>query len=230
MKMNLLVLASLLAMTGCTHTVKYKLAEQDRWTGPKISKTVAVETFADSTTPETRKDFKIDKTKWRTNYRSRYANSNLTAGVSTMIAKHLAHSGLFANVSTGPTTNADCVLSGTLAEYSSMGRVNSGAETTGAVSAGFGAIGYLLGAAATSGSKTEIRVSVKMDDLKLTGKSGEVLWQDSISIRTNFPAHFQAADTSAVFTHSDNALKSIVTEMIRRIGNTLATNQVRASQ
>lgn len=85
-----LLLASLFAFCGCSHTVNYKLTEKDRWTGPKINKTVAVGIFADKTTPETRKEVEIDKVTWRTNYRSRYANSNLVAGINAMIAKHLA--------------------------------------------------------------------------------------------------------------------------------------------
>ncbi|MEY2428670.1 MAG: hypothetical protein QOJ40_1555, partial [Verrucomicrobiota bacterium] len=78
MKTVLPLLVSLFVLTGCSHTIKYKLTEKDRWTGPKINKTVSVGTFTDQTTPETRKEIKIDKDTWRTNYRSHYANSNLT--------------------------------------------------------------------------------------------------------------------------------------------------------
>lgn len=95
-----------------------------------------------------------------------------------------------------------------------------------AATSGFGLIGALLGAASTAGSQTAIRVSVSMDDLKLTGKSGEVLWQKSINVQTNFPAHFDAAETDKVFTHADNALKEAVTEMINLIGTAQLTNQV----
>lgn len=230
MKLALLLIVSLLTFSGCTHTVNYKLTEQDRWTGSKINQTVAVGIFADKTAPETKKVVEIDKDSWRTNYRSRYSSSNLIAGVSAMIARQLAHSGLFADVVSRPTSTADCVLSGTLVEYSSLGRVNSGAETTVAVASGFGLIGGIVGATSTAGAETEIRVSVRMDDLKLTGKSGEVLWRDSINVQTNFTTHFQAAKEGAIFIHADNALKTAVGEMIHRIGIAQATNQVSAGR
>src|SRR4051812_20250740 len=34
-------------LVGCSHTVKYKLDESDRWTGPKINAVVYVKPFAD---------------------------------------------------------------------------------------------------------------------------------------------------------------------------------------
>jgi len=226
---GLFVLIGLLALTGCTHSVKYKLTAEDQWKGAKISKTIAVATFVDQTTPETNKVTRIEDSTWRTNYRSRYANTNLGAEVSAMIARHLAHSGLFANVVTNVNSGADLVLSGTLSEYSSKARVNTGAETGRAVAGGFGLFGALLGAAATSGSKTEIRVSVKMDDLKLAGKDGGICWKDSILIRKDFPAHFDNAAPSVVFVHPDNALKEAVADMIQRLASALTTNQVSAS-
>lgn len=230
MKLALLLIISIFTFCGCTHTVNYKLTEKDRWTGAKINQTVAVEIFADKTTPETKKVVEIEKDSWRTNYRSRYSDSNLVAGVSAMITKHLAHSGLFTDVSSRSASATDCVLSGTLVEYSSMGRVNSGAETTEAVAGGFGLIGAVVGAASTSGAETEIRVSVRMDDLKLTGKSGEVFWRDSINVQTNFTTHFHAATENSIFVHADTALKTAVAEMIHRIGNAQATNQIRAGR
>jgi hypothetical protein len=187
---------------------------------------VAVGTFTDRTPPETRKKVEEGDQTWRTNYRARYANTNLGEDVSKLIAAHLTHSGLFERVTTESTAGADFVLSGTLSEYSAMGKINSAAETGQAVAAGFGLVGALVGAASTAGSETEIRVSLKLDDLKLARKSGDLLWQDSITVRTNFSAHFNNAGEAMVFKHADEALKTAVAEMIQRIGSTLATNQV----
>ena len=226
MTKRLLFLASTILLVGCSHTIKYKLTDQDRWTGPKLNQTIWVGSFTDQTTPETRKEVDIAKDRWRTNYRSGYANSNLTADISAMIAKHLVYSGLFKSVVTGDSSAADCTLSGNLSEYWSIGRVHSEAEATVATMAGFGLVGAIISSTGTASAKTEIRVSVKLNDIKLTGKSGQLLWQDSISVQTNFPAHFREAEKSMVFNHTDNALKVAVTEIIRRIGSTLATNQV----
>ena len=228
--LNLIFGIGVLALTGCSHSLKYKLTEQDRWKGPTINQSVAVGAFVDNSVPETRKKIEDSNDTWRTNYRTRYANTNLGPDVSRMIAAHLAHSGLFKTVTADTNSNADFILSGRISEYSSIGRINSAAETGQAVAAGFGLIGALVGAASTAGSETEIRVSVKLDDVKLTGKSGDTYWKDSIGSTTNFTAHFNNAAEAVVFTHADEALKAVVTEMIQRIGASLSTNQLSTSR
>src|ERR1043166_3616320 len=86
---------------GCAHTVQYKLSSQDRWPGPKIDKVLAVGMLADQTTPETERTIKIDAYTWRTNFRDKYKNEEISSGVTAMLAKHLAHSGLFRKVVIG---------------------------------------------------------------------------------------------------------------------------------
>jgi hypothetical protein len=94
-----LVLAVLLALgSSCSHTVKYKLTDQDRWTGPKINKVVRVVPLADQTTQATNKVLHLEDAKRRTNYRKGYRNGELAINVTAMVVKHLSHSGLFKQV------------------------------------------------------------------------------------------------------------------------------------
>jgi hypothetical protein len=215
-----LFLFALLAFaSGCSHTVSYKLNEKDRWTGPKIDKVVRVATLSDQTTPQTDKVIKTEGDSWRTNYRKRYKDQNLASNVSAMIAKHLAYSGLFKKVVYGDDKECDLELSGTLKDYMAMGRIHSTAEGIQAGTAGFGLIGAIVGLAATSGMKTEIRTSVELQDLKLVDTSSHSpVWTGSIDMNNNFPANFEAANATAVFYHADQLLKSAVSEMIQKIG------------
>jgi len=117
-----------------------------------------------------------------------------------MIAKHLAYSGLFKQVVYGAGQRCDWELSGTLKDYTAMGRIHSTAEGIQAGTAGFGLIGALIGAAATAKMETEIRASVKLEDLKLVDAATQSpIWTGSICVSTNFPANFQAAGERAVF-------------------------------
>jgi hypothetical protein len=225
----LFLFASILVLSGCSHTISYKLTEQDRWTGPKLNQTISVGPFIDQSTAETQKEVILGNDTWRTNYRSHYAKPNLASDLSAIIAKHLAYSGLFAKVVNGAPSAADVSLSGDLSEFWSIAKVHSDAEATASTMAGFGLAGAIITSVSTASAKTEIRVSVKLKDLKLTAKSGDLLWQDSISVQTNFPAHFREAAPALVFNHADNGLKQAVSEMIRRIGTTLATNQLSTS-
>ena len=211
-------------LVGCSHTVNYKLNESDRWTGPKISAAVYVKPFVDATTPITNKVEKVGKQVWRTNYRKGYASTNLSSQVTAMIAKHLAYSGLFTSVSSNEV-NSKYVLSGTLSDFQAHGLANETAENIQAVSAGFGALGALFGAASTSGMKSEIKTSVALSDVQLADKSGEALWRDSISVTNDVHISFEEATQYAIFNHPDKGLRDAVNEMIRRMGNSALTNR-----
>jgi curli biogenesis system outer membrane secretion channel CsgG len=204
---------------GCTHTITYKLSEKEKWTGPKIDKVVCVETFVDKAPPQTAKEIENEKQTWRTNYRGRYVNKEISQGVSDMIARHLAHCGMFKKVVRGSNApGADWLLRGEIAQYSSMARVNFVAEGVGIGTAGFGAIGALIGAASTAGAKTDVRTQVQLDNIGVSDRlSGKVLWTGSVSASTNFTAHWRNADEPMVFRHADESLKQAVADLIRHL-------------
>jgi hypothetical protein len=228
MKGNLFILILPFFLSGCLHTVGYKLTDSDRWTGPKIDGVVCVKPITDQTVfditdwrPE-HSDQKI----WRINYRGGYSDTNLTSEVTAMMIKHLAYSGLFTKVVSGPETNADYVLSGTLVDFKVRGQVNTKAEEIQEASAGFGLIGALVGSAATTKMTSEIQTSVKLDNLKLTDKASQTLWHDAIGINTNMTVDFEEADQNLIFNFPDIILKETINEMIHRLGNSSLTNRV----
>jgi len=66
---------------------------------------------------------------WRTNYRDKYKDKEIDNGVTAMVIKHLRLSGLFKDViEQNSQRHADMELSGTIAEYTTQGRINKGAE------------------------------------------------------------------------------------------------------
>jgi hypothetical protein len=230
MKNNLFILILPFFLSGCLHTVGYKLTDSDRWTGPKIDGVVCVKPIADQTVfdiSDWRPEHSNQKI-WRTNYRGGYSDTNLTSEVTAMIIKQLAYSGLFTKVVSGSETNVDYVLSGTLVDFKVRGQVNTKAENIQAVSAGFGLIGALVGSAATAKMTSEIQTSVKLDNLKLTDKASQTLWYDTIGINTNMTVDFEEADPNLIFNFPDLILKDTVNEMIHRLGNSSLTNHVHA--
>ena len=91
----------------------------------------------------------------------------------------------------------------------------------------FGLIGVLLTSAATSGQKADIRAHVAFTNITLrTASSTNVVWQSSIDITTNFVADFAAANEQVIFSHPDNCLKTVVTELTRQLAAALQTNTV----
>jgi len=212
-------------LVGCAHTVNYQLSEKDHWTGPKISGVVYVKPFEDAAAPITNKVEKIGKEVWRTNYRQGYSSTNLSAQVTAMISKQLIYSGLFAGVSSDET-KAKFVLSGTLSDFAARGMANDSAETAQQVSAAFGAIGAIIGAASTSEMKSEIKTSVVLSDVQLKDKNGATLWHDSISVTNDVRLHFNEASPVGIFNQPDKGLHEAVNEMIRRMGNSSLTNRV----
>jgi hypothetical protein len=216
-------------LVGCSHTVKYKLDESDRWTGPKINAVVYVKPFVDQAPLTTNKVERVNKEVWRNNYRQGYANTNLSAQVTAMISQHLAYSGLFKSVSSNEV-NANYTLTGTLSDFRTKGLANGKAEDIQAVSAGFGLLGALVGAASTSEMKSEIKTSVALSDLQLADKSGAPLWHDSVGFTNDVHVAFQEADANVLFIHPDQGLRQAVNEMIHRIGNSSLTNQAMLKQ
>jgi len=216
------VLFGVLALTGCGHRVRYYLNEEDFWRGQRIGKTVAVQSFNDTSTAQTQRVVKIEQFTWRTNARDGYRNKEIAQGVTTMVASHLHRSKLFTKAGVeGQIADADWQLSGTITEYSSMARANKGAEAafyTMAVAGGF--MGSLVGAAGTGLATTEVHASAELSDLTLKDTStGEVLWQDSIRVSTNYVDHWSKGSTTAVYQHADECLKQAVAEMIRRLAS-----------
>jgi hypothetical protein len=224
MKLKPFILALPILAAGCAHTVGYKLTEGDRWTGPKIDGAVCVEPFVDHTVAITNEEEYLGKDAWRTNFRKGYDNTNLTAEVTAMIAKHLAYSGLFTTVVSGTETNADWFLSGTLADFQVHGRINHKAEDIQLVSSEFGLLGGLAGDAATAKMTSEIRMLVKLDDLNLADKAGHSVWHDAIAINTDTNVDFEEANEVYIFNFPDQSLKDAVNEMIHRLGNSSLTN------
>lgn len=230
MKWEKFVLFLPILLAGCSHTIGYKLAEGDRWTGAKINGVVSIQSIVDHTTNINMdrhfEEEHLGKEVWRTNWRGGYGHTNLTADVTAVVINHLSHSGLFDKVVSGTQTNADYYFSGALVDFETHAQVNSTAENIQAVSAGFGLIGALVGNASTSNMKSEIKTFVRLDDLKLSDKSGQILWHDSITISNDVTADFMEANDVIIFNRPDQALKDAVNEMIRRLGNSPLTNRV----
>jgi hypothetical protein len=231
MKPRLIVGLAMLSCIGCAHTIQYKLSDDDQWQGAKIDKTLRVETFRDETSPVTQQTFVEDVYTYRTNYRDGYKNKEIADGVTQMVVKHLQASKLFKNVVDASSKQpADYELGATIAEYYGQGRVNKGAEgaeLTGA--ALFSLAGALVTMGATAGEKTEIQARVNLQKITLRpASSTDVVWQTSISMSTNFSAHFSQADAPMVFFHPDRCLKTAVTELIRQMAAALQTNAVGA--
>jgi hypothetical protein len=214
-------------LAGCAHTVKYKLDESDRWTGPKIDGMVYLKPFVDKAPRTTNKVERVNKEVWRTNYRGGYDNTNLTDEVTAMIEKHLAYSGLFSSV-TNKEANAKYILSGTLTDFQTHGLANEKAEDIQAASAGFGLLGAIVGSASTAKMKSEIKTSVVLSDVQLADQTGTPLWHDSISVSNDVKVAFQEADRMLIFNHPDQGLRQAVNEMIHRLGNSSLTNQTAA--
>jgi hypothetical protein len=233
MKRILPLLSLAWLLSGCMHTVNYKLAEDDHWTGSTIPGVLCVEPIADNTVygiADWKPLHKEDKD-WRLNSRGDYSHTNLTGEVTAMMVKHLVYSGLFTRVITGPPANADFVLSGRLTEFKTQAEINSAAEGIQAGTAAFGALGALVSSAATSGMTSEIRTAVKIEDLKITDSSGQIRWQDSISVNIRTNMYFLNADKTVLYRFPDLALKDAVREMIQRLGNSsLATNRSLSSR
>jgi hypothetical protein len=225
MPRKLLIFLLPIILTGCMHTVGYKLTSNDRWTGPKIQGVLCVRPITDSTVYGI-SDWKPQHTTngvWTVNSRGGYNHTNLTGEVTAMVSKHLAYSGLFTKVQYSDT-NADYILSGTLAEFRVQGRENAKAEAITGASAGFGAIGAIIGVGATSDMKSEVKTSVKLDNLQVAGSAGQVLWQDSISVDHDDNVYFAEAQKPAIYEFSDKALKEAVGLLIQRLGNSSLTN------
>ena len=221
---KLLILLPLLLAVGCAHTVQYKLTKGDRWPGSPVDAVLRVTTLADQTVPTMEKTVEEPPYTWRTNYRDKYKNKEIDNGVTAMVINHLRQSGLFKDViEQNSQRHADMELSGTIAEYTARGRVNKGAENavmTGAVLGSL--IGVGITSAATANEKTEIHATVTLGDLTLRDTaSTNVLWHDTITVSTNFTAHWSAADEDAVFQYPDDCLKSAVGELIPLLANAL---------
>jgi len=224
MKRILFWLALPLLLVGCSHTVKYKLDESDRWTGPRINGVVYVKPFVDKAPLVTNKVDRVNKEVWRNNYRQGYENTNLSAQVSAMISQHLAYSGLFKGVSSNEV-NANYILTGTLSDFRTHALANKTAEGIQAGTAGFGLIGALVGTASTSEMKSEIKTSVALSDVQLADKSGASLWSGSVGFTNDVHVAFQEADAQVLFVHPDQGLRQAVKELIQRMGNSSLTNQ-----
>src|SRR5215510_5442918 len=67
MKRSLAASILTLLLVGCTHTVGYKLTENDRWKGPKIDKILVVHPFTDQTVPITSSVELMVRGEWHTN-------------------------------------------------------------------------------------------------------------------------------------------------------------------
>ena len=246
---TLLALCLVWLCVGCAHTVNYKLTDADRWSGEKLDKVLRVQQFVDQTPPPemteraarpdlhqpasqvaSRSRQEGDYT-WRINYRDGYANKEIANGVTKMIVKHLKYTGLFRDVTEGSSSKpADYELTGSISLYHAEGRVNKGAETAVAVGSGFGLIGVLTTYGATAKEKTTIHADVELRDLSVTDSvQHQPLWNDTVSVSTNFDAPFEAASEPIVFTHADNCLKQAVTELIQRLAARLSKEPVKTA-
>ena len=229
---TLLLTTALLLLSGCAHTVEYDLSDQDRVLDRKMNKVVEVKKFADKI--PSRKDgvVKIDGEYWRTNPKRGYTEADVAYSVSSMVARHLDHSGIFRGVifkggfeeTATPPSEAPLALTGTIAEYSVMGRVNRGAELKDTASGFFGWMGQAAGAVANVGEETELRVKITFKDVTLREiRSGRVLWRDSITLCRRYQgADYEESGSRAVYDVADRCLKDIVSEIVRRLDRKLS--------
>lgn len=230
MKRALVILAASLVVSGCAHHVEYTLKESDRWQGQKVSAIVYVKPFVDLSPYLTTPEEEIGEEVWRTNHRKGYAQTNLTAEVTAALVKHLNYSGLLTHAVATTETNADLVLSGTLARFETRARVNTKAETIQAVSGGFGLIGALAGSATTSSMKSLIKTEVHIEAATLSDPAGKILWKNSIVVSNQWEDGFMAANETVVFSHCNDALKQAFAQLINQIGSSIATNPPPASK
>jgi ABC-type lipoprotein release transport system permease subunit len=227
-------------LVGCAHTISYKMTDADRLNGKQITGVLCVQPFLDNTFSDhaiaiTNKVGYTTNDTWRLNYRKKYNSTNLSAEVTGMIMKQISYSGLFTNVVLGTATNADWYLSGTLAQFIAMGQVNEDAEEREAVLAGLGAgtggaiggaLGVIIGNATTAHMKSIIKTIVKLDELKVSDRTGKVYWRDSITISNCVTASFHDANAGYIFNYPDWALKEAVTKMIVHMESSALTNHL----
>lgn len=217
---------------GCSshHHVTYKSAPSDCWTGQKIAGTLCVLPVGNGILLTTNIEDVINDETWRNNYAQGYDQTNFNAEITTAIAKQLDYSGLFTKVVSGTNKSTDYYLSGTLTDFEVHGRANKTAEGILLTSSAVGSfVGMGIGMASTAGMKCEVKASIHLDDLTLKNKDGDILWKDSISLSTNYTAHYFEADPVNIFCRSNLLLKDAVNEMVRHLGNSMFTNRVSVS-
>jgi hypothetical protein len=155
------------------------------------------------------------------NFRGAYRNQEIADGVSAMIAKHLATSGLFRQVTRDRAADADYELSGTITYYNSRGRLNHDAYTGTLIASVCGSIvGCGIALLATSGIHEPWDARVELRDVRLKHRAtGEIVWRDTINIVHEDSANWlTTADTGNVCARADDCLHDAVTELIRRVG------------
>ena len=226
----LFLVSTLLLLSGCAHTVEYDLTANDRVRGRRISKVVEVKKFEDKIPLNKARVVRIDGQTWRTNPERGYTEGDLAFSLTGMVAKHLEQSGLFRNViykggfeDSGSWSNeSQWVLTGVIAEYSVLGKVNKKAETKARVAGLLGTPGRVIGAVANLNEETEIRVKITLQDVTLKDvKSGRILWKDSITCTNRYHDDFEAAAAGPVYDPADVALKAAVSELIQRMARKL---------
>lgn len=228
---TMLALLSGMFLFGCAHTVEYDLTDADRASGQKINQLVEVKKFADAIPKRTSDTVVIGGETWRINPQRGYTGGDIAYSVSSMVARHLDHSGLFRGTiykggfdEDSIPTGAPLILTGTVAEYSVMGRVNRGAELKETASGFFGLTGMAVRAVANIDEETEWRVKITLKNIQLKqARTGQILWRDTLSLsRRCVGADYEAAGTQAVYNHVDACLKDLVSEMVRRMDKKIA--------
>lgn len=222
----LLAIALGSALSACTHTIEYPLLEADKQVGGSVGGVLKVEKLVDDAPGTETVRVRVGDHDWRTNARSGYRDEDLSAGVSSAVARHFEHSGLFERViyHDEPCDAADYRLSGRIYDYSSMGQVNGKAEKI----VHYGTmLGSLPGAAATlvytARRKSDVSAHVELRDVKIEEqRSGRITWWwESISKREDDRVHFLKADTKPVYKRADRLLGKAVGEMIGDIGESV---------
>ncbi|MCG3149268.1 MAG: hypothetical protein PCFJNLEI_02728 [Verrucomicrobiae bacterium] len=224
---------------GCAgYSVRYPLKKNDKWQGPPVGGILRVLPFDDQSTPLTQKEVKEGDFTYRLNSRDYYEKKEIAPSATKMVIEHLRKSGMFSDViGQNSPKAADMELTGTLAEYYARGRVNKGAESTVLT---FGIIGIFtmplgilvfngIGAGVTAGAKSEVDAAVTLGDMTLKKSgTGDILWQNTINVKTNFVGHFSHAYPQGVLMNADNCLRIGVNDMIQQIGTALNKDTARA--
>jgi hypothetical protein len=210
------VLAWAMLALGCSHTVKYKLAESDRWRGTARPEILRVDAFVENGAVPLDEEVLIGQKRCRTNARKRY-KPEPAAAVTDMVATHLAHSGLFRKVIRGTSEPADLILSGTISNYTATAIINDAAESISVSSSTMGLAGAIIGSLATAGMKTDIAGKVELSPITLRDNSGNLLWQGSAVASTNFTAHFKQGGRGAIYKYPDDLLKRAVNDLVQKL-------------
>lgn len=217
--------AAAAGLSACGHQISYPIQKSDGWYGAPVGGTLRVEMFEDATPRDQQIDVLVGDEYWRVNGREGYPAGEIASGLTKMLARHLAQSGLFQKViGPGQGGAADFVLSGTISDFNASGQVREDSERKIALGTAAGVPGSALAGIATQNDRTQASSVVHFSNLRITeSSSGRRVWSRANLVSRSYEgnAHFLKSDTGAIYRRADWELRRAVNEMIQDIGTSL---------